>query len=282
MLGTQSWWLKVLGVGNTNSTFFKCWCLTLMKKYREFWWQKWPKSHQHISSPISVTNINVTWLFESFQFIVSTKDPNKMNKCKPIYEMAQCWPKLNATGQTEFISIKVLQTLSLPGLSGPPEKFADPWESNTMRWIIPGCCSNHWCEFWCLLQQNWRLSEYSGLELRRKNNQLRADFDWKFSIVQSRKSHPPDMSSIPPWIIVLIFSSQKVKQACLTYALTQMEQAWIGINLENFLISVIFQIVISDKLFPSTFNGWFQNCENIYFISKNWFWSFFISPLSSS
>ena len=192
--------------------------------------------------------------------------------------MAQCWPKLNATGHTEFISIRVLQTLSLSGSSGPLEKFADPWESNTMRWIIPGCCSNHWCEFWCLLQQNWRLSEYSGLELkfRRKNNRFVK------IIVRSRKSHHPDMSSILPWIIVLIFSSQKVKQACLTYALTQMEQAWIGINLGNFLILVIIRIVISDKLFPSTFNGWFQNCKNLYFISQNWFWSVFIGPLSSS
>ena len=43
---------------------------------------------------------------------MSIKDPNKTNKCKPIYEMAQCWPKLNATGQPEFISIKVQQTLS--------------------------------------------------------------------------------------------------------------------------------------------------------------------------
>ena len=59
---------------------------------------------------------------------MSIKDPNKMNKCKPIYEMAQCWPKLNATGQPEFISIKVQQTLSFQLIQslGPSEKFADP------------------------------------------------------------------------------------------------------------------------------------------------------------
>lgn len=63
---------------------------------------------------------------------MSFKDPNKMNNCKPIYEMAQCWPKLNATGQQEFISIKVQQTLPSDS-SRSAEKFADPWESNTMR-----------------------------------------------------------------------------------------------------------------------------------------------------
>ena len=46
----------------------------------------------------------------------------------------------------------------------------------------------------------------------------------------------------------MIFSSQKVKQACLTYALTQMEQAWIGINLGNLLISVIIRF-LSKSLF---------------------------------
>jgi len=45
-------------------------------------------------------------------------------------------------------------------------KFADPWESNTMRWFIPGNCSNSWCELWCLLQQNWRLSDNSGSKLK--------------------------------------------------------------------------------------------------------------------
>jgi len=81
------------------------------------------KSVTNIKSPTSMSPIRLMghkhkrWVYvincvEFCQFIMSTKDSNKMNKCKPIYEMAQCWPKLNATGQQEFISIKVQQTLS--------------------------------------------------------------------------------------------------------------------------------------------------------------------------
>ena len=57
--------------------------------------------------------------------------------------------------------------------------------------------------------------------------------DLKCSYVRSRKSHPRDIISIRPWIIVLICSNQKVKVACLIFALTQVDQTWIGINFGN-------------------------------------------------
>ena len=47
-------------------TIFECWCPTLILKDRECWWQKRSKlsptsqsCHSHISSPTSVTNIDV-------------------------------------------------------------------------------------------------------------------------------------------------------------------------------------------------------------------------------
>ena len=63
--------------------------------------------------------------------------------------------------------------------------------------------------------------------------------DWKCSNVRSRKSHPRDMISIHPWIIVLICSNQKVKVACLIFALTQVDQTWIGINFRNFKFQLL-------------------------------------------
>ena len=69
MLMTLSWW-QFLDVSDRISilvTSSGCWCPKLMLKDRGCWWQKWPKpsptsqtSHQHIRSPTSVTNIDVT------------------------------------------------------------------------------------------------------------------------------------------------------------------------------------------------------------------------------
>ena len=68
MLVTLSWW-QFWDVSDRISIFvtsFGCWCPTLMLKDRGCCWQKRPKpsptSHncrQHISSPTSVTNINI-------------------------------------------------------------------------------------------------------------------------------------------------------------------------------------------------------------------------------
>ena len=68
MLVTLSWW-QFLDVGDRVSilvTSFGCWCPALMMKDRGCWWQKRPKQsptskscRQHISSPTSVTNIDV-------------------------------------------------------------------------------------------------------------------------------------------------------------------------------------------------------------------------------
>ena len=68
MLVTYNWW-QFKNVGDKIKilvTSFGCWCQTQMLRDRGYWWPKWPKPsstsqncHQHISSPKSVTNIDV-------------------------------------------------------------------------------------------------------------------------------------------------------------------------------------------------------------------------------
>ena len=67
MLVTIGWWWLYVGDGiSILVTSSGCWCPTPMLKYRGCWWRKRPKPsptfqscRQHISSPTSVTNIDV-------------------------------------------------------------------------------------------------------------------------------------------------------------------------------------------------------------------------------
>ena len=78
MLMTLSWW-QFLNVSDRISilaTIFGCWCPTPMLKDRGCWWQKRPKPspayqkyRQHISSPASVTNIDVANLMLCFRLM---------------------------------------------------------------------------------------------------------------------------------------------------------------------------------------------------------------------
>ena len=76
MLLTYSWW-QFKSVGDRITilvTSFRHWCPTPMLWDKGCWWLKWLKPaptssncHQHISSPTSVTNIDVA--VKSFNFI---------------------------------------------------------------------------------------------------------------------------------------------------------------------------------------------------------------------
>ena len=80
-------------------TSFECWCPTLGMKDRECWWRKRPKPsprpqscRQHISSPTSVTNIDVAspiwWLHLQWQLQKAGEDehpsPTKEHLCLPV------------------------------------------------------------------------------------------------------------------------------------------------------------------------------------------------------
>ena len=72
MLVTLCWRQFLVAVLVTS---FGCWCPTLMLKYRGCWWRKQKQSstsqscRQHISSPTSVTNIDVASFFYQVIFV---------------------------------------------------------------------------------------------------------------------------------------------------------------------------------------------------------------------
>ena len=69
------WWLTVNDNFRMLATELRSWYPTLMLRDRGCWWPKWPKPsptskncHQHISSPTSVTNIDVARELNQFHF----------------------------------------------------------------------------------------------------------------------------------------------------------------------------------------------------------------------